>query len=150
MQRSEQVDKDIDLLFKSSFATWGNTFTKCESLIKENENTKADAVKLVVPDEIKKYQNILVESLTEKGLALGCLNDFLKSAFNAEVNKSMAVNYYVGAYYYWEYVRAYEYAQESSKYESQAAMQAREFKSHWDKYKMLKQKIHNENEKESI
>ncbi len=141
LQRSEQIDKDIEYVFQAKTATWNTIIAKCEGLIKENDSTRSDAVKLVVPDEIRRYQNILVEALTEKGKALNCLNDFIKSAFNAEVNANMAASYYYGASYYWDLLLAYEYAQKGLKYGEQAKMQAAEFKEHWDKYKKLKEKI---------
>jgi hypothetical protein len=146
IQRSEQMDKDVDLMLNSKTATWKNTFDRCEALIKDNETIKNDLVKVVIPEEIKKYQDILVEALTEKGLYLACFNDAMNSAFNAETNLNISKNYYYNAYFYSDIKRSYNYAVESLKYMTQADDQAQEGKEHWDKYKKLKEKIKAEGE----
>ena len=58
VQRSEQLDKDIELMLNSKAVTWKNTIDKCDTLINNNETIKNDLVKAVIPEELKMYQDI--------------------------------------------------------------------------------------------
>lgn len=141
IQRSEQMDKDIELMINNKTSTWKNFLSRCETLTKDNEIIKSDLVKAVVPEEIKKYQNILVEAMTEKGLFLTCFNDAMNSAFNAQTNLNLSQDYYYNAYFYWDLQKSYDYAVQGVLYANQADKQAQEGRTHWDKYKKLKDKI---------
>lgn len=146
IQRNEQVDKDIDFMISSPTASWERTYERCNSLIKENEAVKTEVVKMVAPEEIKKYQDTFIEALTEKSLFLSCFNDFLNSALNALVNYDMSVEYYRKAYSLWELEESYNYATEAVEYADRAEQQAAEGRMHWEKYKKLKKKIKAEGE----
>jgi len=140
VQRNEQVDKDIDFMISSPTASWERIYERCNSLIKDNEAIKAEVVKMVVPEEMKKYQDTFIEALTEKSMFLSCFSDFLSSALNALVSYNISVEYYRKAYFLWEIEKSYDYAVEAVKYVNQAEQQAAEGRMHWEKYKKLKEK----------
>jgi len=150
IQRNEQVDKDLIALMSSQTATWGTTMNRCETLIGENASIKSAVVKIVVPPELKKYQQSFMEGLTEKEQFLHCFNDYLTSSLQSEANLESAMETYYSAVYYWEYSKAYDYAIESQEYEYQATAQMEEAMYHWDNYKSLKEKLYTEGDELTV
>ncbi len=150
IQRNEQVDKDLTALMSSQTATWGTTMTRCEKLIGENASIKSAVVKIVVPSELKKYQQSFMEGLTEKEQFLHCFNDYLTSSLQSETDLENAMETYYSAVYYWEYSVAYDYAAESQEFENQATAQMEEAMYHWDNYKSLKEKLYTEGDELTV
>jgi len=141
VQRSEQIDKDVAAVMSSNSMTWDTAFGKMDNILIKSSDLKSDAVRLVMPEQLKFYHETFTEALSEKDLYLAGLNDYLHSDFNAYNNANIAVSTYNNAYFYWEVDQAVSYANEAEKYRSQAEYQLAEAASHWERYMKLKEKI---------
>ncbi|SHJ14772.1 hypothetical protein [Desulfofundulus thermosubterraneus] len=139
VQRSEQIDKDMAAF--SGSMIWRSVFNKMDTILAENTKIKSELVELVVPEQLEFYHKTFIEALNEKELYLIALNDFLYSAFNANIKAEMAISTYENAYFYWEIDQAVSYANEAEEFRNQADHQLAEAVVHWKRYMELKEKI---------
>jgi len=150
IQQSEQLDKDIEFIIGSDNISFETSLDKLAVAIKENNAIKTDLVKLVVPLELKYYQDTFIEALSEREKFLTLTDDFLSSVLSALVKKNMALKTYRWSTSYWELEMALDYAAEAAEYLGLASEQVEDAKKHYERYMELKKVISFSKESMSI
>lgn len=137
IQQNEQMDREIEALFRAETASWMSVVSHIDELVKKCSRLRSEVAGIVAAKELSHYHWAFVGALTEKEQFLRCLGDAVNSAFQAEYSYSAALETYAGAYFIWELIEAARYAAESEEWWEQAGRQLEEARSHWDEYLRL-------------